>query len=130
MAKSPQKRITQSINLRPDGLIGGGIIPPVGEVTKMVPNAGIITSLITSPISPELNSNFSVIVTIQGNFSDGVGLQYNYTRVNGSSTGWISVPPIVNNNATFTLASGLENGSASVSVKTFQNNIEVCFLPF
>jgi len=125
MAKSPQKRITQSINFRPDGLIGGGIIPPVGGKDRIVPNAGNITSLSTNPISPELNSNFIVIVTIQGNFSDGVSLQYNYTRVNGSSTGWISVPPTVNNNATFTLASGLENGSASIKVKTVQNNIEV-----
>ena len=126
MAKSPQKRISQSVDLRPDTgvVIGEGIIPGVSGTVEppIVPDAGNITSLTTNPISPEINSNFSVTVVISGNFvSDGVALEYYYTRANGSEFGWVGVPPTTDNSATFTLASGLSNGSASVSVRTVQN---------
>jgi hypothetical protein len=128
MSKSPQKRITQSLDLRNEtsSIIGGGVIPgtPGGD-PPIVINAGKITSLTTNPISPEINSNFNVIVMISGNFSDGVGLQYRYTRVNGSVVGWQSVNPTTDNSATFALASGLLNGAASISVRTIQSNIVI-----
>ena len=125
MAKNPQKRITQSIDLRPDSsvVVGDGIISgTLGGDPPIVPETANITSLTTNPISPEINSNFSVTVVISGNFvSDGVALEYYYTRANGSEFGWVGVPPTTDNSATFTLASGLENGGASISVRTVQN---------
>jgi hypothetical protein len=126
MAKSPRKRITQSIDLRPDSsvVVGDGIIPGTSGSSEppIPPNTANIISLTTNPISPEINSNFSVTVVISGNFvSDGVALEYYYTRANGSEFGWVGVPPTTDNSATFTLASGLSNGSASVAVRTVQN---------
>jgi len=126
MSRSPHIRINQSLDLRHDTsiIIGGDVIPATpGGDDPIVPNAGNITSLTTSPISPEINSNFSVIVVISGAFSDGVSLEYRYVRVNGTVVGWEPIPSTTKNSATFSLASGLVDGVASVSVRTIQGNI-------
>jgi len=127
MAKSPRKRITQSIDLRPDSsqVIGQGVIPAGPGDLPLVVGSGSITSLTTNPISPAINSNFTVTFTISGTFSDGILAQYKYVRANGTETEWTNITSTTSNSATFTLASGLVSGSASVSIQTFQKNILV-----
>ena len=127
MAKSPRKRITQSIDLRPDSsqVIGQGVIPAGPGDLPLVVGSGGITSLTTNPISPAINSNFTVTFTISGTFSDGILAQYKYVRANGTETEWTNIISTTSNSATFTLASGLVSGSASVSIQTFQKNILV-----
>jgi hypothetical protein len=127
MAKSPRKRITQSIDLRPDSsqVIGQGVIPAGPADLPLVVGSGSITSLTTNPISPAINSNFTVTFTISGTFSDGILAQYKYVRANGTETEWTNITSTTSNSATFTLASGLVSGSASVSIQTFQKNILV-----
>ena len=131
MSKSPGKEVRQSIELRNDStIILGNEGRPVEDRGTPPPidiGAGIITNIVTNPTSPDINGNFSVIVTIVGRFSQGVQLQYKYTRPNGGVTSWIPITPqnSTNSSATFQLSSGLEPGGSFLVIKSIQNQIVV-----